>query len=279
MNPNETARSHVYLHNNIFFSRAVDAGLDTFKIIQGDGAAKKSASKEASNVGTIHRLDIKGLYTLGTVLVEYVGTRFICQSVVPGILHGEKAHTLAYGAVEALAELACDSEMHKVLEDGLADACMVATRGVLSRPLVDERVEAIKDYKSTLPLPLLAKEPDVKDDDDGGVKVNNICGPIEMKGIIGSDQRKYVLDCTRLTPRDANWVGKAQGGTGHWEEAASSGELIPADVDDDEWTAAVLRPELVATYGKLTKYLDCIFGGISHKLTHTCYINLNTNSR
>lgn len=81
MNPNEPARSHVYLHNNIFFSRAVDAGLDTFKIIQGDRAARKSASREAANVGVIHRLDIPGLYTLGTVLVEYLGTRFICQSV------------------------------------------------------------------------------------------------------------------------------------------------------------------------------------------------------
>ena len=38
MNPNEPARSHVYFHNNIFFSRAVDAGVDTFKISQGDRA-------------------------------------------------------------------------------------------------------------------------------------------------------------------------------------------------------------------------------------------------
>jgi len=42
MNPNEPTRSHVYLHNNIFFSRAVDAGADTFKISQGDRAARKS---------------------------------------------------------------------------------------------------------------------------------------------------------------------------------------------------------------------------------------------
>ncbi len=46
MNPNEPAWSHVYLHNNIFFSRAIDTGLDTFKVIQGDAAAKKSASRE-----------------------------------------------------------------------------------------------------------------------------------------------------------------------------------------------------------------------------------------
>ena len=248
MNPNEPARSHVYLHNNIFFSCAVDAGLDTFKIIQGDGAAKKSASKEASNVGVVHRLDKRGLYTLGTVLVEYMGMRFVCQTVVPGILHGDKGHTLSYGAVEALAELACDEEMHKVLEESLGENCMIATRGVLSRPFTEDRVEAIKQFKSTLALPLLGKE-EAKED-DGSVKVNNICGPVEMKGIIGSDKRQYILDCTRLTPRDANWVSKANGGTGNWEDISSSSDLIPSDLDDDEWIASVLRPELVAHYGE-----------------------------
>jgi protein TIF31 len=46
-----------------------------------------------------------------------------------------------------------------------------------------------------------------------------VCGPIEGKGIKGSDQRCYVLDLTRLTPRDANWVPQSMGGTGKWEEA------------------------------------------------------------
>ena len=259
MNPNEPVRSHVFLHNNIFFSRAVDAGLDTFKIVQGDGAAKKSVSKEAANVGVIHRLDVPGLYTLGTVLIEYLGTRFLCQSVVPGILHGEKAHTLTYGAVEALSELQCDAEMHKVLEDSLGEECMVATRGILSKPLSDERMEIIKEFKSTLALPLLPTKDDSESKDDDAPKMNNVCGPIEMKGILGSDKRRYVLDCTRLTARDANWVSKSDGGTGNWEAAhdSNNSDLIPATLDDDEWTASVLRPELVTRYAdeKLKQFL------------------------
>ena len=248
MNPNEPARSHVYLHNNIFFSRALDAGLDTFKIIQGDAAARKSANKEARNVGVIHRLDVTGLYTLGTVLIEYLGTRFVCQSVVPGILHGEKAHTLTYGAVEALSELQSDEEMHKLLEDSIGEDCMMATRGILSRPLSEERVKDIEAFKSTLPLSLLQNMKKEEANGDGTVRVNQVCGPVEMKGIVGSDKRKYVLDCTRFTPRDANWVSKSKGGTGHWEDISSPNKLIPSTLEDDEWTAAVLRPELVASY-------------------------------
>ena len=125
MNPNEPARSHVYLHNNIFFSRAIDTGLDTFKVIQGDAAAKKSASRDANSMGVLHRLDVPGLHTLATVLVEYLGMRIVCQSVVPGILHGEKSHSLLYGAVETLSELQCNDEMHKLLEASIGESCMV----------------------------------------------------------------------------------------------------------------------------------------------------------
>ena len=138
MNPNESARAHVYLHNNIFFSRAVDTGLDTFKIIQGDAAAKKSASRDCCNMGLLHRLDIPGLHTLATVLVEYLGTRIICQSVVPGILHGEKSHKLLYGAVETLSALQCDDEMHDLLESTIGEGCMIATRKIPKHPLSDE---------------------------------------------------------------------------------------------------------------------------------------------
>jgi hypothetical protein len=76
--------------------------------------------------------------------------------------------------------------------------------------------------------------------------------PIEAKGIAGADGRKYILDLPRLTPRDANWVPTEEGGTdlvasyaaptSHTTQPATN---IPASLDDDEWTALVLRPELL----------------------------------
>ena len=278
MNPNEPARGHVYLHNNIFFSRAIDTGLDTFKIIQGDAAAKKSASRDCHNMGVLHRLDIPGLHTLATVLVEYMGSRIVCQSVVPGILHGEKSHSLLYGAVETLSALQCNEEMHKLLESSIGEGCMVATRSIPSHPLTDERMDVIKKHRIT-PLPeVVVEEEEKKEDGGGGGKVVakdgggggdaknksiQVCGPMEMKGILGSDKRKYVLDCTRLTPRDANWVSKDRGGTGMWEDNLNSAsgvkshKLIPSTLDDDEWTVCVLRPELINLYAesKIQEYL------------------------
>ena len=39
--------------------------------------------------------------------------------------------------------------------------------------------------------------------DKSDAKTVVICGPLEAKGIIGVDDRNYVLDVTRATPRDA----------------------------------------------------------------------------
>jgi len=246
MNPNEPARSHVYLHNNIFFSRAVDAGADTFKIAQGDKCARKSANRDAHCVGTLHKLDISGLYTLATVLIDYLGTRLVCQSIVPGILQGEKTHTIIYGTVEATSPLVWNKEFHASLEEHLGKGLMIAVRKVPTLPLTEERMKFVESIR-TMPLAFPPKSLDAHKEHN---ELTTICGAVEMKGIKGSDQRNYCLDLARLTPRDANWLPKVDGGTGHWEsiQNAESKKLqknIPTTLEDDEWLMAVLRPELI----------------------------------
>jgi protein TIF31 len=259
MNPNEPTRSQVYLHNNIFFSRAVDAGVETFKIAKGDRAARKSASRDVHCLGVMHRMERIRLYTLATVLVDYLGTRYVCQSILPGILSGEKTHTLLYGAVEAGSPLMWDKEMHELLEDTLGKSLMIATRPLPREPLSPERVKEIEAAKARLPFPIEKKEEETKDESLG--TTIEACAPIEAKGIRGSDQRNYVLDMTRLTPRDANWIPASKGGTGNWEsmikEDGKSGH-VPKDIEDDEWTLAVLRSELVTNYAQvlMSRYIN-----------------------
>jgi protein TIF31 len=254
MNPNEPTRSQVYLHNNLFFSRAVDNGLETFKIARGDRAARKSASRDVHCLGALHRMERIGLYTLATVLVDYLGSRYVCQSVLPGILSGDKTHTLLCGAVEAGSALVWDEDMHNLLEDTLGKSLMIATRPVPRQPLPAERVKEIKEIENArAPLSVGPEKKAMQGPEDLGFTIP-ACAPIEAKGIQGSDQRKYVLDMTRLTPRDANWIPASQGGTGKWEgENSDSSKLssIPSDVFDDEWTLAILRPELITSYAQI----------------------------
>lgn len=263
MNPNEQDRAHVFLHNNIFFSRAVDAGLDTFKVYSGDAAARKSSSRDASCTGAIHAMDIKGLYTLGTMLVDYLGTRLVCQSIVPGILHGDKSHTLVYGTVETGSCLQSEEEMHQLVDRSLGETFMIASRPVLTLPLSEKRMEAFASWKKSVPSTAFSQEESAASNEETKESEKNemveICGPLEVKGIRGSDQRRYLLDVTRLTPRDANWVPHAEGGTGHWEKVSSSIEhdkkhakkaskYIPLSLDDNELIMAVLRRELITLF-------------------------------
>lgn len=259
MNPNELSRSHVYLHNNIFFSRAIDAGVDTFKISQGDLCARKSASRDAQSVGTLHRLDIPGLNTLATVLIDYLGTRLVCQSIVPGILQGEKTHDILYGAVEATSPLSFDKELHETLEKRLGKGLMIASRNIQKLPLTQERLDYIEERKTPPMGVAYNKEADGEEDSDKKEGVTPFFGPVEMKGIRGSDKRTYCLDITRLTPRDANWVPKKLGGTGYNESMdGSKTSLIPDNLDDDEWIMAVLRPELIIhiTHKKMRERIE-----------------------
>lgn len=59
---------------------------------------------------------------------------------------------------------------------------------------------------------------------DGEGKEHTIAGSIEVKGIRGSDRRKYILDLMRLSPRDFNYP------------------------DETEQNSCVLRPELLLSY-------------------------------
>jgi protein TIF31 len=251
MNPNEPTRSQVYLHNNIFFSRAVDAGPETFKIAKGDKAARKSANRDVQCIGTFHRMEKSGLFTLATVLIDYLGTRFVCQSILPGILIGEKSHTLLYGSVEAGVPLKWNEDFHKLLSDKIGDGMMVASRPVLRNPLTEARLEEINLLKKSTPFLSEIERPQEEKEEVGPNDVIESCVPLEAKGILGSDQRKYVLDFGRLTPRDANWVPEEKGGTGKWEAARKQSKTtgaIPVSLDDDEWMMNVLRPELVTRY-------------------------------
>jgi protein TIF31 len=265
MNPMEPIHSHVYHHNNIFISRTLDGGAETLKLQKGDKAARKAASRDVNCISLLHRLDMKSLKTLATVLVDYLGIRFLCQSVVPGILHGPKMQKLFFGAVDASANVAFDEDLHKEMEERFGNAFMIASRKIPSKPLTDERIAQIEALKAPLPFGI-GPEARLAADNDNTAPTTAICGPVEGKGIFGADQRTYLLELTRLTPRDANWVSKSEGGTGKWEEvqeesASTNGNarsFIPASLEDDEWTMAILRHELVTSYAKmkLSQYRD-----------------------
>ena len=92
-------------------------------------------------------------------------------------------------------------------------------RLALHREAIDAALELEAMYadpsasKDTMPQSIVMDEEDeVKA--EGGEEQVSACGPVEAKVLQGTDKRMYLLEMTRITPRDANYVPKDLGGTG-----------------------------------------------------------------
>lgn len=232
INPTDPECFHMYVHNNIFYSFAVDADLEQlpkrhasvnnpkiegsinslkntdendgnsscFKVSNGcisesDGsnpselsgatglptetqlaeseqATYASANNDLKGTKAYQEADVPGLYNLAMAIIDYRGHRVIAQSVLPGILQGDKSESLIYGSVDNGKKIYWNEDFHSKV------------------------VKAAK----TLHL----KEHEVLDE---AGNVFKLAGPVECKGIVGSDDRHYLLDLMRVTPRDANYNG------------------------------------------------------------------------
>eukprot|EP01102_Stenamoeba_stenopodia_P011896 TRINITY_DN3690_c0_g1_i2.p1 TRINITY_DN3690_c0_g1~~TRINITY_DN3690_c0_g1_i2.p1 ORF type:complete len:1154 (-),score=336.56 TRINITY_DN3690_c0_g1_i2:321-3782(-) len=190
LNPMDAEKSHMYIFNNIFFSHALDAR-DIYLDIGGDKAAHKAANNDLKGVISYNTADVDGLHTLLTAMIDYRGYRLVAQSIIPGILHREETAVVLYGSKDHTnpgKTIVADKTFHELMTKA----------GKL----------------------LHISEHEVVDEEGNVVKLS--C-PIECKGISGTDNRRYILDLIRSSPRDANYP----------------------DIKD---TMRVLRHELVYTY-------------------------------
>ncbi|KAI1861109.1 hypothetical protein JX265_009728 [Neoarthrinium moseri] len=172
LNPTEGRDAQIFVYNNIFFSYGAD-GVGTFTTEGGDDAARVATGKDVSGVRLVNQLDIDGLYSPATVVVDYLGKRIVGQSIVPGIFKQREPgeHSIDYGAVEGKDIVAADERFVETFEK-------------LSRALRGKKHPVW--------------------DKDG--KRFDLEASVETKGLLGTDGRKYVLDLYRVTPLDISWM-------------------------------------------------------------------------
>ncbi|KAE9584894.1 putative clustered mitochondria protein [Lupinus albus] len=235
INPTDPECFHMYVHNNIFFSFAVDADLEKLskkrsdanskaggtstvpsssdkaayvslhgdsqvsnggkddspssedlsngtevtqdvspeaELVDNEQATYASANNDLKGTKAYQEADVPGLYNLAMAIIDYRGHRVVAQSVLPGILQGDKSDSLLYGSVDNGKKICWNEDFHSKVS------------------------EAAKR--------LHLKEHSVL---DGSGNVFKLAAPVECKGIIGGDDRHYLLDLLRITPRDANYTG------------------------------------------------------------------------
>ncbi|CAF1599495.1 unnamed protein product, partial [Didymodactylos carnosus] len=89
INPGEESKVHMFIWNNMFFSLGFDVK-DHYKDFGGDAAAHVAPTNDLQGVRAINTLDIDGLHTLGTVVVDYKGLRVTAQSIVPDNIYASE---------------------------------------------------------------------------------------------------------------------------------------------------------------------------------------------
>ncbi|XDG01145.1 hypothetical protein ABKA04_000760 [Annulohypoxylon sp. FPYF3050] len=172
LNPTEDRDAQIFVYNNVFFSFGAD-GVGTFTSEGGDDAARVATGKDVNGVRLVNQLDIDGLYSPATVVVDYLGKRIVGQTVVPGIFKQREPgeNSIEYGAVEGKEIVAADERFAATFEK-LSKALKVKKHPVW--------------------------------DKDG--KRFDLEASVETKGLMGTDGRKYVLDLYRITPLDVLWL-------------------------------------------------------------------------
>ncbi|PUU80451.1 clustered mitochondria-domain-containing protein [Tuber borchii] len=177
LNPTEGRDAQIYVYNNIFFSYGAD-GVGTFASEGGDEAARVATGKDVMGVKYVNGLDIPGLSTPGTVVVDYLGRRLVAQSIVPGIFRPreEGQSQIDYGGVEG-KDVVANTESFVPLFEKMSRAMRVKKHNVW--------------------------------DKEG--KKHELVASVETKGLLGTDGRKYVLDLYRTTPLDVDFLEK------HWK--------------------------------------------------------------
>lgn len=177
LNPTEERDAQIFVYNNVFYSFGAD-GAGTFTSDGGDEAARVAVGKDVQGVKNVNQMDIDGLCTPGTVVVDYLGKRIVGQSIVPGIFKqrdpGE--NQIDYGGVEG-------------------------------KDVIAEHEGFVKPF-SELSKNMRVKKHAVWDKEG---KKHDLEASVETKGLLGTDGRKYVLDLYRVTPLDIAWLEQHRG--------------------------------------------------------------------
>ncbi len=257
----ESEEMSVFLFNNIFFSYAVDTG-EGYKVALGAPAAWKCLGRDLRNTACLLGMQCQDINTIATAIVDYRGCRVVAQEIIPGIIRSDNKHAIILGAIEKGQKIKSDPEALELLRS-IGKVFHIAERDVPDLPIQPE-ADGSSGNSSRSGVGEMKKEGVMVNDTmstyeddgtnperssiDGNVSFVPLCGPVEMKCLVGTDGRKYLLEMLRLTPRDANWVRGAKGTGVYGDMAPQRDENSNARLNIED--VAILRPELISSYIK-----------------------------
>ncbi|GAA6025906.1 hypothetical protein JCM11491_003623 [Sporobolomyces phaffii] len=276
INPNEPISAHTFIHNNLLFTKAEDSiGLYT-NGLGGNEASRYAAGKDLKGIELLERLDIDGLSVMQTVLVDYQGTRWIVQTLIPGLFKAgrDEAEELAAKAEEKLTGKKPATKPAQVYPEGDRAAQEQAEKAATQdKPFPSDETPNKDDYPPTSSFRIVYGAADPEDPDatirnsayfhekvakkvaekmrfaEHSVKNREgnevkLFTASDMHGIAAPDGRSYFIDCFRLHCVDVEFREQNVAAT---EATASYPHRL-----------VLLRPELLEAYraNKLNAWLE-----------------------
>jgi protein TIF31 len=138
-------------------------------------------------------LDIDGLHTLGTVVIDYKGYRVTAQSIIPGILDKDQEQSVVHGSTD-FGKTCATNPKYNELVNKKQEKLIKYLNFIffLKKKKLDKVCNSLKIRPHKIKL---ENEQELE-----------MYSSIECKGIIGNDSRHYVLDLLRMFPPDLNYL-------------------------------------------------------------------------
>ncbi|RXK38905.1 hypothetical protein M231_03854 [Tremella mesenterica] len=255
LNPEERPRAHMWLVNNIFITKALDS-LNAYEHLGGDAATWVSHNKDCSGVKILNKLDISGVHVLGQALVDCLGERWVCQSVLPGIFirnheeeDEEKQQSLPrdsqpspskdeWIAIQSPPKSSSHSQENDATRQELLENDLIIYGVDTEQPgSLHWDASSHRVLERVAMACHLAKHP-VK---DGRGVEHEFWSSIEVKALRGTDGRRYLLDLFRLSPVDVEWLERDLNGP-------TLGPSTSSDTPEYPHRITLLRAELLQAF-------------------------------
>ncbi|KAJ3216138.1 Intracellular distribution of mitochondria [Dinochytrium kinnereticum] len=253
INPADPESSRMYIHGGIFFSHGNDQR-ESYERFGGAGAAHVAVGKDVDGIAAVAALDIEGLYTLGTAVVDYKGCRLVAQTIIPGILKKQQQQQQLLLEAEAAAGGVGEGEEGKGEEGGEGGVVGAGENALVKYGSIDNgktiaSSPSFQELAEKVARALHLSEHVVV---DGEGQKHTLFTSVDTKGITGEDGRRYLLDLSRVTPVDIEFLDQVD------KEASepAEGDATPLPAYPHRMT--LLRTELVEMYHdtKLRAYIN-----------------------
>ncbi|MCA6493257.1 MAG: hypothetical protein IM572_11330, partial [Chitinophagaceae bacterium] len=190
LNPTEKKLEECYVYNNLFITFAQDRNDWEMPKSETSPSTYSGVNADILNLQQIYNGDLNNVNAIHTATIDYFGYRVVVQAIVSGILHFDQKTWNCYGTIDDGKTINNQEDFAPIFEELCNHFCLT-----LNNLYKDENGDEFA-----------------------------IHGSPEVKGIKAGDNRKYVMDLMRLSPRDSNFEDKLKN------------------------ECCVLRPELIKNY-------------------------------